>query len=140
MYNPKSIGERIRTQDNAITDQPIFMVQEKKRVYGVDGSYTDRFVWVSSDPYQEVVEADEKTADKLELAHWDGVGKNPTAGWDRVGYIDIWINVQPFFTRWAAQEFIDGYGYNFNEPRIFVESGYRNWEWEEARRLFMSIE
>lgn len=43
MFDLVSIGERLRTQDNRITADPIFLVQQQRRVYGVDHHYTDDF-------------------------------------------------------------------------------------------------
>ena len=43
MFDLAEIGERLRTQDNRITAQPIFLVEQEQRVYGVDHHYTDDF-------------------------------------------------------------------------------------------------
>jgi hypothetical protein len=80
-------SETINTQDNRITAEPIFMVQEK---------------------------------------HW----RNST----------VYVNIQPFFTEKAAQEYINANRHNLVEPRIYVESGYRNYEWQAVRTLLKTME
>lgn len=43
MFEMAQIGERLRTQDNRITADPIFLVEQEQRVYGIDQNYTDDF-------------------------------------------------------------------------------------------------
>src|SRR5207342_1777997 len=35
------IGELIRTQDNRITSEPVFVVEQRTRIYGLDTDYTE---------------------------------------------------------------------------------------------------
>ncbi len=42
------IGERLRTQDNRCTSNPMFCVQEKRREYGFDSRWTDNHVWINT--------------------------------------------------------------------------------------------
>ncbi len=48
-----------------------------------------------------------------------------------------WEFVMPFFTELAADRYIAGNKHRLGEARVFVESGYRNPEWE-AIRLFLA--
>lgn len=41
----QAIGERLRTQDNRITESPMFCVQEKVRDYGYDPAWRDDICW-----------------------------------------------------------------------------------------------
>ena len=41
-----AIGRLIVTQDNRITDAPMFIVQEQKRTYGFDPEYSDKAAWL----------------------------------------------------------------------------------------------
>lgn len=45
----RDMAQQVATQDNAITANPIFMVQRCVRNHGIDPSCTDHTVWVSSD-------------------------------------------------------------------------------------------
>jgi len=112
-----AIGARIRSQDNLATAGPIFVVQQKRRLYGLDPAYTETFVWMNSDGEE---------ADENERA-------------TRVGYLDQWEFVTACFTQGAAQRFIDENAHNLKEPRIFVESSYRNYEWQAVREYLKAV-
>jgi hypothetical protein len=107
-------------QDNAATALPIFCVQQRERLVGVDDGYTDDFVWMDDD-WQEV----EPPADE----------DHPPAGWTRIGVVDRWSFVSCFLTRCAAEAYIAANGHRMCDPRIYVESGYRNGEWAFMREL-----
>lgn len=122
------MAEQIRTQDNAITAEPIFMVQRCMRNHGIDTNYTDNAVWMH--PGGDEVEPDLCSA----LDEWDhGYGRtwteqdiekwgNPNQ-YTLTGYADRWENVQPFFTRAGAEHYIEINGHNLRgpePPRIFV--------------------
>jgi len=124
-----AIGDLLQEQDNRLTSLPIFMVQRHRRTYGFDPQYTEDCVaWLHSD---EAVEVTDEDFERLE-AKWDESGEEPD-GYTRTAYADTWENVMPFFTEKAAQRYIDENGHNLSSPRIFVESGYRNHEWEAIR-------
>lgn len=126
----RKIGHEIRTQDNLATENPIFMVQQRRRLYGMSWEYTDNCTWVHEDGGEEI---DEDGRVELEES-WQTNGCTYIDGCHRVGYVDIWENVQPFFTRKGAEEYLRVNGHNLRpETRIFVESGWRNREWADIR-------
>jgi hypothetical protein len=128
------IGQLVRTQDNAITQDPVFMVQRCRRIYGMDVRYVDDCTWVHEDGGEEI---DEEGRQVLEES-WQTNGCTFIDGCHRVGYLDVWENVQPFFTRKGAEEYLRSNGHNLKgpqEPRIFVESGWRNEEWQMIRKF-----
>ena len=60
----KEIGNLIKTQDNRITDQPLFIVERERISWGYDSSYCDDYKWVRyTDDY---LEADEEMAAALD--------------------------------------------------------------------------
>jgi hypothetical protein len=128
----------VRTQDNAITSDPIFMVQRRRRIFGMDPNYSDHFAWLTDDSEYEA-EGDELR--DIELRYEDsGRERDDIDGWHRVAYLDIWENVQPFFTRAGAEHYIHINGHNLRpETRIFVESGYRNAEWIAVRAFLNDL-
>ena len=83
----KRSADTINTQDNRITAEPIFMVQEK---------------------------------------HFNA-GRR-------------YVNIQPFFTEEAAKFFVKTNRHNLRNPRIYVESGYLNYEWQAVRVILKNIE
>ena len=129
MFEMSQIGERLRTQDNRITANPIFMVQELKRTWGIDTDYDPEITWLHDD---EAVEVDPKKAKALErLYQYCGVEHE---GYRRVGYVEEWVHVQPFFTEAAADLYIKQNGHNHKGRLLtYVESAYRNHEWNAVR-------
>jgi len=45
----EQISELVRTQDNRATSDPIFIVQQKRRIWGMDGHYSDDYEWIDGD-------------------------------------------------------------------------------------------
>ena len=112
------------TQDNECTANPLFLVEQRHRVYGFDTAYSDdKVAWVDSEG-----EATGEERDALE-AKYQETGDEPE-GWHRTGYADEWRFVQPFFTRAAAERYIEENRHRLKDPRVFVDSAYRNKEWQ----------
>lgn len=134
MNDLPTIAHNLHTQDNRITANPIFVVQQRKRTAGFDADYADQYVWVD-DSSEEVDEGKTKQLDRA-----DESGRfDETNGYRKVWYRDEWVFVQPFFTERGAQDYIAVNGHNLTEPRIYVESGYRNTEWQLVREHLMSL-
>ena len=126
----KNIGGNLLTQDNRATADPQFIVQQKIRFYGVDSGYTDLFVWIDSeDPEHEASEIEEHGLNFLDSEGLD------TGSWRKVGYIEHWDFVTACFTEQGCKDYLKVNGYNLKEPRIYVESAYRNREFNEVREL-----
>lgn len=124
-----ALGSLLRTQDNAITAEPIFVVQQRHRIYGLDSDYAEAHVWLTDDG-----DADEATPEQA--AKLDAFGMD-RKGWRRVGVRDTWEWVQPFFTRVGAETYIEANAHNLTDPRVYVASGHRNDEWKLLRRVLM---
>lgn len=112
------IIESLHTQDNRITANPLFAVQQRRRIYGLDADYRDGVVWVDD----EGNETDADVADSREL-----------------GYVDRWEFVTGCFTEQGCKDFIACNGHNLNEPRIYAYGSYRNAEWAALRDWLMSL-
>lgn len=126
------IGELIRTQDNRITEAPLFAVQERRRIYGIDPAYTDDVTWLDS----EYVEAEPDVARCLERAY--RTGKGPS-GWTRTGYRDVWEFVTACFTEQGCKEYLAANGHNHGETRIYAYGSFRNREWQDVRVHLMGL-
>jgi hypothetical protein len=132
----QKIAEHVRTQDNAITADPIFVVQQRVRIYGMDPDVDDvSIVWLDSCNDNAEITGDE--LNELE-AKYDA-GFHVPNEYYRTGYKDTWEFVQPFFTRKAAEAYIEVMRHRLTDPRVYVESGYRNREWQAIRALLMLI-
>lgn len=117
----KEISKELKTQDNRGTSDPIFLIQEKKRIWGMRMDYAEDHEWIDQDG--EVCEGD-----YIDMSEYESVG-----------YIDIWETVQLFFTEKAAQRYIDSNKHNLNNPRIYVMSGHSNHEWQEVRNYLKEL-
>lgn len=118
-----AIAERLHTQDNRITQDPLFAVQQKRRIYGVDHDYCDNAEWV----------VDGET--------WkpDFDGEAPPDGARKVGYIDKWEFVTGCLTEQGCKDFIACNGHNLHKPRIYAYGSYRNAEFIALRKWLMSL-
>ncbi len=136
MNDLSTISSNLHTQDNRITANPIFLVQQKRRVYGFEES--DSYIWVDENDCEEV--DDEKHAELEEADvhdhHHDG---STTEGYRKSYYVDEYVFVQPFLTEHGANEYLKTNAHNLREPRIYVESGYRNEEWRMVREHLMGL-
>lgn len=114
------IGDRLRTQDNRCTSNPMFCVQIKRRDVGYDSAYIDRRCWHDSAGEQTIYDDD---ADFQE----------PPKGneWDEFGYVDRWETVMVAFTEGGCEEYLRLNGHNDRslahngEVRIYVKSWNR---------------
>ena len=131
----REIGHLIATQDNRYTDQPMFIVQQRRRVIGLDADYCDNIVWVcSEDDYSE---ASSEEAAQLE-AEYQETGK-VKSGWMRTGYSDTWEFVTACFTEQGCKDYLKRDGHNLKEPRIYAEGSYRNEEFRTIRNWLRSL-
>lgn len=144
----KLVRRNLRTQDNRATSWPMFAVQQKRRDYGYDPDYTDNIAWI--DQYNDygkapteaecaasgyVPEPDEPTHEQLDKKY-EETGDEPD-GWTRTGYVDRWEFVTACFTEQGCKDYLEIDGHNLNEPRIYVYSGWRNYEWQNVTRLLL---
>jgi hypothetical protein len=119
------IGELIRTQDNRATSDPLFLVQQKKRIYGMDSNYCDDYEWLRKHNENEYIEADRIERAGLDELQEQGEDLN---GWEKIYYLEIWEFMTICFTEQAAIDYIAANAHNLKEPRIYVASAYRNRE------------
>ncbi|ENY5114439.1 hypothetical protein ACEZOJ_003384, partial [Klebsiella pneumoniae] len=76
-----TIGELIRTQDNRITDQPMFVVFQKREIIGSDEHSPSRICWV-----WDGEEVSELRAKRLEALYQDG---RDTRGYNRYAMQEV---------------------------------------------------
>ena len=124
-----AIAKRMKGQDNRITANPIFLVQQQRRVYGIMRGRTDNFVWLHNGREY----TDEEKDKYIEECEPGG------EGWEHVGYIDEWVFVQPFFSNKGAEAYVASNRHNLNNPRVYVDSAYRNKEWQAVREVLIDL-
>jgi len=120
------ISERLRTQDNQCTAEPMFCLQIKVRDTGYDPNYAADTVWINMQggDYEEV--------------------PPQTPGAEEFGYQDRWETVMVAFTQQGLLDYMDKDGHNVKrrahngETRIYVESFMRCDEMIRVRQALMS--
>ncbi len=121
------ISERLKTQDNRMTQNPMFCVQEKRRDVGYDTAYSDNHCWHDSANEQTIYDDDPDF-------------KEPEGDeWDKFGYRDRWETVMVAFSEVGCQQYIELNGHNHRgELRIYAESFNRCPEMIAIREALMS--
>lgn len=119
------IGNNINTQDNRITDQPMFVVFQKREIIGSDEHSPSRIVWV-----WDGEEVSELRAKRLEALHQ---GCRDTRGYDRYAMQEIDEFVTACFTEQGCKDYLSLNGHNLRQPYIFACGSYRNNEYQTVR-------
>ena len=132
------LANRLKTQDNRITANPLYCVQQKRRIYGIDLEYDPQILyqWAEDPDYSwETREEAEQELLKDDIS-LDDFEKYI----QEVGYIDIWEFVTAHLTEKAAQLYIDQNKHNLKSPRIFVSSQYRCHEFNNVIEHLKNLE
>lgn len=128
------ISQRLKTQDNRCTENPMFCVQIKRRDVGYDASYATGQCW--------------RNLDNEEIIYDDDPGFQEPQGaeWKRYGYVDRWETVMATFTEKGCEEYLALNGHNDRmrahngEVRICIESFNRCPEMIAIRNALMEEE
>jgi len=115
-------------ENDHCTAHPVFIVQKRRIVTGIDTEYTDNIAWVSEG---EILDAEESSA--LEAAYQD-TGQVPD-DYTRTGYCEEWEHIDAYLTERAALSRCSG----APDYRVTVESAYRNKEMQIVRAFLMSL-
>lgn len=123
---------QLRSQDNTATSDPIFLVREAVRHYGIEEDYGGEPVWVNVDGD----DADEEQFERFERGEFledDGESES----WRRTAYKDHYEYVTACFTRQAAEEYVNSNRHRLRDPHVYVASGYRNRQWQRIRTFLL---
>jgi hypothetical protein len=112
----KAIAEKLRTQDNRITQNPMFCVQQRCK-YITPADFTGENVWVLDG--EEVEEG--------------------TDGAKEYGIRWQWETVMVAFTEDGCKEYLRQNGHNLREPRIYLESFNRCPEMIAIRDFLLAL-
>lgn len=148
------MASRILAQDNLATADPVFMVQQRRRVYGFDPVFDDggHTVWLNDEGHevpQDELETMWKEDSDIDLTTGSTPNTTTLGNWldaragdfnlTETAYQDFWDNVQPFFTKIGADQYIQANAHRMTDPRVYVESAYRNPEWLAIRALLQQL-
>ena len=126
-----TIGELIRTQDNRITDQPMFVVFQKREIIGSDEHSPSRICWV-----WDGEEVSELRAKRLEALYQDG---RDTRGYDRYAMQEVDEFVTACFTEHGCKDYLRQNGHNLRQPYIYACGSFRNNEYQLVRNWLAGI-
>lgn len=131
------IGDRLRTQDNRITQDPMFCVQILRRDVGYDSKWMDNHCWRDS-ANEETIYADDKDFNDERRTLVEASDE-----WYEFGYVDRWETVMVSFTEIGCLEYLRLNGHNERDRafrgqiRIYVESYYRCTEMIAVREFLL---
>ena len=144
----EQIREEMLNQDNHLTESPLFIVFEKKKVTS-SPFHSDDYVWVGEDgeEYKDENELIEHIKEYEELEEDEVPTINDYENeiiikgseYRKWYYQEIDVFVQPFFTKKSAQEYIDYNSYNLRKPYIFAISLYGNYEMIQVRNAIINL-
>ncbi len=130
------IQQELRTQDNACTAHPLYVVFNKRRIYGMDPEFGDdhHYEWIDnfSGDFTQADERKKLACDRYERMY----GQNPKK-WDKRYYVEVDEFVTCFFTLEAAQLFIVKRRGGYNHLHVYVDSLYRNQEMQDIRNALL---
>ncbi len=126
-----TIGDLIRTQDNRITDQPMFVVFQKREIIGSDEHSPSRICWV-----WDGEEVSELRAKRLEALYQDG---RDTRGYDRYAMQEVDEFVTAYFTEHGCKDYLRQNGHNLRLPYIYACGSFRNNEYQLVRNWLAGI-
>lgn len=140
----RDIAANLATQDNRMTNNPVFLVREKVRLTAMDLDYCDNYVWLNcANDHEEVTDpAQIERLEDLEFRQdfLKQDEKDEFSDYIKTGYSDRWETVQPFFTEVEANRFIAANRHRHDgELRTYVEWGGRNPEWKAVRDFLLSL-
>lgn len=128
------IGNNIVTQDNRITDAPLFAVERLRKDYGYDPKYADEYVWLDTE--NEHDEASELMAERLDALD---KGYRTWKDWEKIYYKERWEFVMACFTEQGCKDYLERDGHNLGKTRIYAYGSYRNEEYRLVREYLKSL-
>jgi hypothetical protein len=137
------IADNLRTQDNRMTADPLFVVFEKREVV-VDGDYQhDRIVWFGD----EGVEADAEQTERLDAIQNDVDSDQYLESeielegmkWRKLAILEVDSFVTACFTEAGARAYLEINGHNLRKPFIYADGLYRNEEMKGLRHWLMQL-
>jgi hypothetical protein len=134
-YNERlaETGNLIRTQDNRITDQPIFVV-EKSVIIITDPDYGyDDEEWINTES-GEYEKANKTKARRLDVL--DDSGRE-TGDWKKFYLKETWEFVTACFTEKGCKDYLNANGHNLGKTRIYAYGSYRNYEYRDIRNYLI---
>src|SRR5690606_35061616 len=126
------IGELIRTQDNRVTDQPIFVVFQKQDVIADEDYDHDRICWVS-----DGCEVDDDEAEALESKFHETLVVPDE--YQRLAVKEVDQFVTACFTEQGCRDYLKRNRHNLRKPFIYAAGSFRNEEYQIVRNWLAAL-
>ena len=126
-------GQRLLSEDNRLTADPLFCVFEKEEVVCAEGYNHDRIVWVDGDG-EEASDTTTRRLDALHRCHRD-----PPEKWRRAAVRYEHRFVTACFTEQGCNDFLSVQGHNLRQPFIYTSTLFRNQEMKDFRAAMMEL-
>jgi hypothetical protein len=142
------ISRKLHSQDNRGTSHPIFQVRKLREIYNVEPDSADGWVWLDEEACLVTDQTLIGTLDKHVEEHgfdfeYEVTDNENETSYRRSYFRTIEIVVSDgagFFTQQAAEAWIGANQKRHDEKLyVFVESGWRNPEWQQVRDFLLSL-
>lgn len=133
------LAQELKTQNNAWTQNPLYIVYDWEKV-PTSSDYADDSQWREIDG-ECFYDSEEECIEALK-ENYDDETYEPEEGedYEQVYYLKKRVYVATFFTRKAAEQFIKVNEYHWHEPHIYVESMWRNYEFQGIVRAIAELD
>jgi len=136
-----NLSKELRSQDNRATADPIFCVYQLERFYTEDGDH-ECYVCDGEELDKDFVQESIAQYRKDNL----GCALSDDAIIEELGYRilrydfkEVPVSGQCYFSEKAAQEHINQNSYHYNKPFVYVESAWRNYEFQSIREMIIQL-
>jgi hypothetical protein len=120
------MAEKLRTQDNLATSQPLYCVMMPDRIFGMDPTYRDdNYEWhdVTSGDYSSATKEEVEALEKMDSDGEDTIIDGTE--YEKHYYVDGDRFITASLTRAGAEEHLRLNGHNLPGAHIYVTSLYR---------------
>jgi hypothetical protein len=144
-----NLSKELKIQDNRITENPIYRVYQKITIVKADG-FGNQVGYLDSEGHitrledlQKSGEIENYRKEHLEYSDEDDeyILENRLE-YQKLEFSeeDISVSGQVYFTENAAATHIAANHYHYDHPFVFVESAWRNYEWQKIREIILSLD
>lgn len=143
-----NLSKELKTQDNRITEHPIYRVYQKTTIVKADG-FGDQIGYLDDEGHITSLEDLQKSGEIEDYRREhpeDSDEDDECILENRLKYQklelneeDIPVSGQVYFTENAAATHIVANHYHYNRPFTFVESAWRNFEWQTIREIILNL-
>jgi len=136
-----NLSKELHSQNSRITVDPIFCVYQLERFYNEDGEhecYTCDGEEIDAEFVRESIVQYRKDNAGIHSSD-DWVIKELCYRKLCYDFKEVPVSGQYYFSEKAAQRHIDQNSYHYNKPFVYIESAWRNYEWQKIREIILNL-